>query len=85
MHSRSAFHLDCTGIIPECGFQCATCIAEMQAVFTRQAGVDKFYRNGDGVVVEHDVAKVGAHQLFDLFKGLPSFYKGSFAPTLITS
>ena len=32
MHSRSAFHLDCTPVIPECGFECAKCIQEMETI-----------------------------------------------------
>jgi hypothetical protein len=85
MHSRSVFHLDCTAIVPDCGFVCAKCVAEMEAVFMRQPGVSKFYRNGNGVVVEHDVDVIGTDRLIDLFKDFPSFHDGSFAPTLITS
>ena len=85
MHSRSVFHLDCTAIVPDCGFVCAKCVEEMKEVFMRQPGVSKFYRNGNGVVVEHDVAVVGTDQLITLFQDLPSFHEGTFVPTLITS
>ena len=74
MTSRSAFHLDCTPVIPECGFTCAKCIGEMESVFGRTPGVSKFYREGDGVVVEHDASIVMAEQLMEIFRGLPSFY-----------
>ena len=83
MDSRSVFHLDCNPIIPECGFQCAKCIKEMESVFAKIKGVNKFYREGDGVVVEYDSAMVTVAQLIDVFKGLPSFYKGFFVPTVI--
>jgi hypothetical protein len=83
MNSRSAFHLDCTPIIPECGFKCAKCIKEMELVFGKIKGVSKFYREGDGVVVEHDPGIVAAEQLMDVFRTLPSFYKGFFIPRVI--
>jgi copper chaperone CopZ len=83
MDSRSVFHLDCSPIIPECGFKCAKCIKEMESIFGKIKGVTKFYREGDGVVVEYDSAMVTVAQLIDVFKGLPSFYKGFFIPTVI--
>jgi len=83
MNSRSVFHLDCTAVIPECGFKCAKCIKEMESVFGKIKGVTKFYREGDGVVIEHDSGIVTAEQLMDIFKTLPSFYKGFFIPTVI--
>ena len=46
----------------------------MESVFGRTPGVSKFYREGDGVVVEHDASIVMAEQLMDIFRGLPSFY-----------
>jgi len=85
MNNRSVFHLDCTPMIPECGFKCEKCIKEMESVFTKTQGVSKFYREGDGVVVEHDPTMVTVEQLIDLFKGLPSFYEDCFIPTMITS
>ena len=83
MNSQSAFHLDCSPIIAECGFKCAKCIKEMESVFGKIKGVSKFYREGDGVVVEYDSAMVTVAQLIDVFKGLPSFYRGFFIPTVI--
>ena len=55
----------------------------MEFVFTKIKGVNKFYREGDGVVVEHNSSMVAAEQLRDIFKTLPSFYKGFFIPTVI--
>jgi copper chaperone CopZ len=83
MNRRLAFALDCNPIIPECGFKCEKCIKEMESVFGKIKGVSKFYREGDGVVVEYDSAMVTVAQLIDVFKGLPSFYKGFFIPTVI--
>jgi hypothetical protein len=55
----------------------------MELVFTKIKGVNKFYREGDGVVIEHDSGMVTVEQLIDVFKGLPSFYEGFFIPTVI--
>ncbi len=85
MTSRTTFHLDCTPVIPECGFQCATCIEEMKSVFGGTRGVSKFYREGDGVVVEHDANVISLDQLLDIFRNLPSFYRGRFIPTVLAN
>ena len=85
MHSRSAFHLNCTPMIPECGCQCARCVEELRTVFMKTPGVTKLYREADGVVVEHDADVVGVDQLLDLFNRLPSFYEGCFGPVMITA
>ncbi len=85
MTSRLAFHLDCTPVIPECGFNCGKCVAEMKSVFGGTQGVSKFYREGDGVVVEHDASIIAVAQLLDIFRGLPSFYRGRFIPTVMES
>ncbi len=79
----TAFHLDCTPIIPACGSTCAKCIGEMEAVFGGTRGVSAFYREGDGVVVEHDASVVTAEQLMDVFRGLPSFYESHFVPSVM--
>jgi len=83
MTSRTVFHLDCTPIIPACGFSCGKCIAEMKAVFGGTRGVSAFYREGHGVVVEHDAGVVAVEQLMEVFRGLPSFYKGHFVPSVM--
>ena len=83
MISRSAFHSDCTPIIPVCGFNCAKCIEEMKGVLGETRGVSKFYQEGDGVVVEHDVSVITVERLMDIFRGLPSFYPSHFIPSLM--
>ena len=83
MTSRTAFHLDCTPIIAECGCKCGKCIEEMKSVFGGTRGVSKFYREGDGVVVEHDPGVVTVEQLMDIFRGLPSFYQNHFVPSVM--
>jgi hypothetical protein len=83
MTNRTAFHLDCTPIIPACGFNCGKCIGEMKAVFGGTRGVSAFYREGDGVVVEHDAGVVAAEQLMDIFRRLPSFYENHFVPLVM--
>lgn len=71
-------------MIPECGFNCDKCIKEIESVLSKTKGADKFYREGDGVVVEHDTSIITAEQLISIFKCLPSFYEGFFIPKLIT-
>jgi hypothetical protein len=83
MISRTVFHLDCTGILAECGCTCGTCIAEMKAVFGGTPGVSKFYREGNGVVVEHDASAVTVEQLPEVFRRLPSFYSNHFVPSVM--
>ncbi len=87
MTSRSAFHLDCTPMIPECGFNCASCIEELESTFAKMQGVSKFCIEGEGadtkLIVEHDPSIVAVDQLMGIFKGLPSFHKGCFIPTIL--
>jgi len=85
MTSRTAFHLDCTPIIPACGFKCGKCIGEMKSVFGRTRGASAFYREGQGVVVEHDPAVVTVEELLDIFRGLPSFYQSHFIPSVMAN
>lgn len=84
MNTRSFFHLDCTAVIPECGFDCNKCVKEIESVLSKTQGVCKFYREGDGIAVEHDQSIVTVEQLISIFKRLPSFYEGFFIPKLIT-
>ena len=83
MTSRTPFHLDCTANLAECGCACERCIGEMTAVFGGTPGVSKFYREGDGVVVEHDPGVVTAEELMEVFRGLPSFYQSHFVPAVM--
>jgi hypothetical protein len=83
MASRSGFHLDCTSIIAECGRKCDRCIEEMKSVFGKMQGVSRFYREGHGVVVEHDSSVVAVEQLMDVFRSLPSFYQSRFIPSVL--
>jgi hypothetical protein len=85
MINRTAFHLDCTPILAECGCKCGRCLEEMKSVFGKTPGVSKFYREGPGVVVEHDAGMVTVEQLLDVFRGLPSFYRSHFVPTVLES
>jgi len=87
MNSSSAFDLDCNSVIPECGYECPKCIQEIDSILTGMQGVSKVYIEAEGqeqkLIVEHDPGIVTVEQLIDIFKGLPSFYKGFFIPTLI--
>ena len=55
----------------------------MKTVFGGTQGVSKFYREGDGVVVEHDAAVVTVEQLMELLRELPSFHERHFAPSVM--
>jgi len=55
----------------------------MEAVFGGTQGVSAFYREGGGVVVEHDASVVTAEQLMEIFRGLPSFYEKHFVPSVM--
>jgi copper chaperone CopZ len=83
MISRSMFQIDCTGVIPECGFECAKCVQEIGSSLTGMKGVGKFYTDGEGVTVEYDAETVTAEQLKDVLKGLPSFYESHFVPSIV--
>lgn len=86
MITRSVFSLDCTAIIPECEFNCAKCLKEIQSVLGRMQGVDKAYTQGEGkdmkLIVEHDASKVTDEYLMETFGRLPSFYEGFFVSEL---
>ena len=75
--------MDCTPVIPACGFNCGRCVGEMRTVFGGTRGVSKFYRQGDWVVVEHDAGVVTAERLLEIFRGLPSFYQSHFVPAVM--
>jgi hypothetical protein len=89
MITRSAFDLDCTPMIPGCGFKCPKCIQEIESTLTSMQGVSRCYLEGEAaeakIVVEHDPTAVTVEQLIDVFRSLPSFYEGCFIPTMITS
>ena len=83
MISRSVFHIDCTGVIPECGFDCGRCVQEIGLSLTGMKGVGDFYTDGEGVTIEYDSKVVTAEQLENVLKRLPSFYERHFVPTLV--
>jgi hypothetical protein len=83
MTSRTAFHLDCTPILADCGCRCRKCLEEMKSVFGGMRGVSKFCQEGPGVVVEHDADAMTVEQLLEVFRGLPSFYRSHFVPSVL--
>ena len=87
MITRSAFHIDCTPVIPECGFKCAKCLQEIHSVLAKIEGVEKSYLEGEGddtkFIVEHDASKVTVEHLIETFGRLPTFYKGFFTAKLL--
>ncbi len=89
MHSRTVFHLDCTPIISECGFECARCVQEIESALGRIEGVERVYLGAEQdegkLFVEHDPNLVKVGQLIDVLKTLPSLYEEFFIPTVITA
>ena len=83
MISRSVFQIDCTGVVPECGFDCARCVKEIGLSLSGMKGVGEFYTDGEGVTIEYDSKVVTPEQLKDVLKKLPSFYERHFVPTLV--
>jgi len=43
MPEKSPFEIDCSAVIPECGYQCDECISEMESTFKKIKGVTNFY------------------------------------------
>ena len=87
MAQRSAFHLDCTAILPACRFECARCLEEIRSVFTQIPGVEDLCTAGEGaqtrLIVVHDPTRVTAAQLLEILRRLPSFSEAPFVPTLL--
>jgi len=87
MVHRSAFHLDCTAILPACRFECTKCLAEVRSVLTRLPGVEGLGTAGEGadtrLIIVHDPFRVTTAQLREILERLPSFYEASFAPHLL--
>ena len=87
MIARSAFHIDCTPIIPACEFKCPQCVQEIESTFASMQGVSKCYMEdkeaGARIIVEHDPNLVAAEKLMDAFRHLPSFHEGFFVPKLL--
>lgn len=86
MPEKSPFEIDCHDVIPECKYQCAECIEEMESTFTEIKGVTNFYLEKEGelqlVVIEHEAKEVSVEQLMQTFRELPSRFKGFFKPSL---
>ena len=76
------FHLDCTPVIPQCGYQCAKCIQEIQSVVGQMNGirdVSSGEREGrSGIIVQYESEATTDDQLIGVFNTLPSFYRGRF-------
>jgi hypothetical protein len=53
-------------------------VQEIQSVLGEMEGVEESYREGEGIVVEHDPSKVTLEHLIETLGRLPSFYKGFF-------
>jgi len=87
MRVRTFFHLDCSPVIPECGYQCDKCVREILAVLGRTDGVLEvspgMHGEISGIVVQHDPETTGDHKLANVLGGLPSFCQGKFIPQVL--
>ena len=87
MITRSAFHIDCTGISPACEFKCPQYVQEIESTFASMQGVSKCHMEdkeaGARIIVEHDPTSVSIEKLMGSFRDLPSLYKGYFVPELL--
>ena len=87
MNKRTVFDVDCSRLVPDCGFACPKCIEEIQAMLMGVAGVSKAYIEAEGeeqrLIVEHDPDTASAEKLIGVLETLPSFFEGFFIPTVI--
>ena len=86
MTASTFFHLDCNGIIPECGYKCAKCIQQITATIGNLPGVSSVSlgKGGEvsGIMISHDASEIDTAGLLEALRQLPTFYKGRFVPSL---
>jgi len=89
MITQTAIDLDCSRVIPECGYACSKCIQEVEITLMSMAGVSKVYveegADEGNLIVDHDPSIAAAEQLLDAVRMLPSFCAGFFIPTVIAA
>jgi copper chaperone CopZ len=87
MRVQKFFHLDCSPIIPECGYQCDKCVQEIISVLSGTGGVLEVSTSKSGkisgIVVQYDSEKTAEEKLMNAFGRLPSFYRGRFVPKVL--
>ena len=87
MKKKSYFHLNCLSIIPDCGFQCKTCVNEIRSVLEAHYAVSDValteLDNISVISVEYDSENVKIADLQNELQYLPSFYADKFIPQLI--
>jgi hypothetical protein len=85
--TETFFDLDCSSVIPECGYQCDKCIREAVSVSGAVPGVSDVsmgrHEGVSGIVVRYHSTVTGIEQLMAALRQLPSFYKGRFAPRVL--
>jgi len=87
MLAEEFFDLDCSAVIPECGYQCAKCIGEICSVLKGMQGVSEVFSGKraetSGIVVRYDCEAISTDDLMEAFRKLPSFYGGFFVPRVL--
>jgi copper chaperone CopZ len=87
MRVATFLHLDCAPVIPECGYQCASCIQEIQSVLGRIHGVCEVSlgeREGtSGIIVQYESETATDDQLIGVVNTLPSFHRGRFVASAV--
>ncbi len=74
-------------MIPECGYKCVKCLTEIRSVLESRSGVSDVTlgkrRETSGIQVKHDSDVIGVEELLNVFRNLPSFYRGRFVPQVL--
>ena len=67
MHNRTAIDVDCSELVPACGFNCYKCFAEVRHVLAKIDGISRTHIEQQGgerrLLVEHDSTVVVPGQL----------------------
>jgi len=84
---KSLFHLDCTPVIPDCGYQCLKCVEEIRSILEAKDGISEVtlteHKNISVIAIEYDSDIIGIKDLQKELERLPSFYTGFFLPEVI--
>jgi copper chaperone CopZ len=87
MRKKSYFHLNCLSIIPDCGFQCKTCVNEIRSVLEAKYAVSEVelteLDNISVISVEYDSEMVRIGDMHNELECLPSFYADKFIPQVM--
>jgi hypothetical protein len=88
MYFRTAIDVDCSQLVPDCGFDCSACFAEVRRTLNATNGVNRLHIEQRGedrrLSVEHDPSIVPVAKLVNLVEQLPTRHAAHFQAKLIT-